>query len=176
MRLSISLSEVRDSWRSKLPRYSPDIPPWLPSPAGDPDCSIWNSAAFDVEGSFAPRTVCGAVYLCGRETFSLRVSSCIVPSPNRPPIMGPSNRIANYRVREPGNRYAMIEFFCLLQIGHCKTDHFLLPVVVRCCHGRISPIPVKGPAIKAGRMVVYFRRRGARTRGCRSELRRLAWA
>src|SRR6516164_7873076 len=53
MRLSISLSEVCDSWRSKLPRCSPDIPPWPPSPAGDPDCSIWNSAVFDVEGSFA---------------------------------------------------------------------------------------------------------------------------
>ncbi len=83
MRLSISLSEVRDSWASKLPRCSPDIPPLLFSPAGDPD-SIWNSAVFDVEGSFAPRTVCGAEYLRGREAFSLRVSSCIVPSPNSP--------------------------------------------------------------------------------------------
>ena len=45
--------------------------------------------------------------------------------------MGPSNRIANYRVREPGNRYAVIELFGLLQVGHSKTDHFLLPVVVK---------------------------------------------
>jgi hypothetical protein len=131
MRLSISLSEVRDSWRSRLPRCSPDIPPLLLSPAGDPDCAIWNSAVSDGEGSLAPRTVCGAEYLRGREAFSLRVSSCIVPSPNSPPIMGPSNRIANYRVREPGNSYQMIELFGLLQVGHSKTDHFLLPVVVR---------------------------------------------
>src|SRR5262252_10282886 len=82
MRLSISPSEVRDSWRSKLPRCSPDIVPLLLSAAGDPDCSIWNSVAFDVEGSFAPRTVCGAEDLRGREAFSLGVSSCIVPSPN----------------------------------------------------------------------------------------------
>src|SRR6516164_1933040 len=84
MRLSISPSEVRDSWRSKLPRCSPDIAPLLLSPAGDPDCSIWNSVVFDVEGSFAPRPVCGAEYLRGREAFSVRVSSCIVPSPNSP--------------------------------------------------------------------------------------------
>src|SRR6516162_4786755 len=115
MRLSISLSEVRDSWRSKLPRCSPDIPPLLPSPAGNPDCSIWNPAVFDVEGSFALRSVCGAEYLRGREAVSLGVSSCIVPSPNSPPIMGPSNRIANYRVSEPGNSYQLIELFGLLQ-------------------------------------------------------------
>ena len=41
------------------------------------------------------------------------------------------------------------------------------------CRGRISPIPVKGSAIQAGRMVVHLRGRGG-TRGFRSELRRLA--
>src|SRR6516162_1445434 len=94
MRLSISPSEVRDSWRSKLPRCSPDIAPLLFSPAGDPDCSIWNSVVFDVEDSFAPRPVCGAEYLRGREASSLRVSSCIVPIPQQPPNHG---TIKSYR-------------------------------------------------------------------------------
>src|SRR5260370_484004 len=107
------------------------------------------------------------------EPFSLRVR-LHRPVPNTPN----HGTIKSYRELSRSRalkRYQMIELFGLLQVGHAKMDHFLLPIVVGDeCHGRIPPIPVKGPAIQAGRMVVHFRGRAARTRGSRSELRRLA--